>query len=106
MLLFHKMGTIIDLIGLSEVFFPRSYGHDTASTIVVTGTEKRKEIIGVIQSLPRPHNNIFYKYYVLGMQFKAIAATCNQGESWATTNHGRGLAIVKKILDQMEVTNE
>lgn len=67
---------------------------------------KRKEIIGVIQSLPRPHNNIFYKRYVLGMQFKAIAATCQQGESWATTNHGRGLLLVKQILDQMEVTNE
>lgn len=67
---------------------------------------KRKEIIGVIQSLPRPHNNIFYKRYVLGMQFKEISITCHKGESWASTMHGRGLAIVKKILDQMEVTNE
>ena len=45
MLLFHKMGTLIDLIGLSEVFFPRTDGHNTAAAIVVTGTEKCKEIV-------------------------------------------------------------
>ena len=67
---------------------------------------KRKEIIGVIQRLPRPHSNIFYKRYVLGMQFKEIAATCHKQESWATTNHGRGLILVKQILDNTEVENE
>lgn len=67
---------------------------------------ERKEIIGVIERLPRSYNNIFYKRYVFDMRFKEIAAMSGQQESWATTNHGRGLAMVSKILDQMEVQHE
>ena len=45
MLLFHKMGTLIDLIGLTEIFFPRADGHYTATAIMVTGTKKGKELV-------------------------------------------------------------
>lgn len=67
---------------------------------------ERKEIIHTIKSLPVPYSDILYKRYVLGMQFKAIAATRNMGESWASTNHGRALNMVKVILDNMEVQHE
>ena len=45
MLLFHKMGTLIDLIGLSKIFFPAADAYDAAAAIVVTGTEEGKEIV-------------------------------------------------------------
>ena len=58
MLLFHKMGTLIDLIGLSKIFFPAADAYDAAAAIVVTGTEEGKEIVfttaesSIFQCLP------------------------------------------------------
>lgn len=64
---------------------------------------KRKEIIDVIQSLPAPYSDILYKRYVFGMRHKEIAAASpDMTESNVTTAHGRGLQMVKNILDKME----
>lgn len=65
--------------------------------------EERREIVKVITSLPAPESGVLYKKYVLGMDYYKIADTFNnKSYSWATSVHGRGLQMVKKILDEME----
>lgn len=65
--------------------------------------EERKEIVNVIMSLPAPENGVLYKKYVLGMDYyKIVDAIGEKSYSWATSVHGRGLQMVKKILDEME----
>ena len=69
--------------------------------------EERKEIVNVIKSLPAPESGVLYKKYVLGMDYYKIAdAFNNKSYSWATSVHGSGLQMVKKVLDEMEVENE
>lgn len=64
---------------------------------------KRKEIVDVIQGLPAPYSDVLYKRYVFGMRHKEIAAaSSDMTESNVTTAHGRGLQMVKKILDRRE----
>lgn len=69
--------------------------------------EERNEIVSVIKSLPNPESGVLYKKYVLGIDYNKIAEKMgDKSYSWATSIHGSGLQMVKKILDEMEVEYE
>ena len=70
--------------------------------------EERKEIVDVIKRLPAPESGVLYKKYVLGMDYYKIIDKTDSSKSysWATSIHGSGLQMVKKILDEMEVESE
>jgi hypothetical protein len=64
---------------------------------------ERQEIINDIKSLPSPECGILFKKYVLGMDYYDILDRMNNKKytySWATTIHGNGLQLIKKILDE------
>ncbi len=64
--------------------------------------EERKEIISLIEQLPKSYYDVLHMLYVQGLSFKEIAFECNKSESWATTVHGRALKALQKILDERE----
>ena len=63
----------------------------------------RQEIINDIKSLPSPECGVLFKKYVLGMDYYDILDCMSNKKlsySWATTIHGNGLNLIKKMLDE------
>lgn len=62
---------------------------------------QRKDIIKDIEHLTANECNVLYKVYVLQMDLKEVASSCDgKSYSWATTVHGRGLQSIQRIIDE------
>ena len=59
----------------------------------------QNEIIKKIAQLKEPEYYVLHSVYILGMQFKEVAASKNKSVSWATSLHGTALANLQQILD-------
>lgn len=57
------------------------------------------EIVRKIAQLKEPEYYVLHSVYILGMQFKEVAASKNKSVSWATSWHGTALANLQQILD-------
>lgn len=60
----------------------------------------KKEIMHTIESLPGTEYDVLHKIYIQGLEFTEIAERQSKSYSWVTTVHGRGLALVQKIIDE------
>lgn len=60
------------------------------------------EIRKTIQQLKEPEYDVLHKVYILGMEFKEVAAAKGKSVSWATSMHGNGLKSLQQILDKKE----
>lgn len=59
----------------------------------------QNEIVRKIAQLKEPEYYVLHSVYILGMQFKEVAASKNKSVSWATSLHGTALANLQAILD-------
>lgn len=59
----------------------------------------QNDIIKKISQLKEPEYYVLHSVYILGMQFKEVAASKNKSVSWATSWHGTALANLQQILD-------
>lgn len=59
----------------------------------------QEEIIRKISQLEEDEYTVLHGVYILGMQYKEIAANENKSISWATSMHGTGLSNLQRILD-------
>ena len=57
------------------------------------------DIIRKIAQLKEPEYYVLHSVYILGMQFKEVAARRKMSVSWATSWHGTALANLQQILD-------
>ena len=64
-------------------------------------TEKRKNIISVIEQLNTTEYDLLHKIYVQGIALQDAADACGNSYSWVTTTHGRALKQVQIILNNM-----
>ena len=67
---------------------------------LVALTEKRKDILDTIKSLPYDKRNVLHKRYVQDKSFDEISLMCDKSRSWVTSIHGRALQDVQNILDE------
>lgn len=61
--------------------------------------EIQNEIVRKIAQLKESEYYVLHSIYILGKQFKEVAASKNKSVSWATSLHGTALANLQQILD-------
>lgn len=64
--------------------------------------QKKKDVISVIEQLPAARYDLLHKIYIQFMTLKAAAIACGMSYTSATTEHGRALQQVQKILNERE----
>lgn len=64
--------------------------------------DKKREILSVIEQLKPERYDLLHAIYVQFQTLEEAAQTMGKSYSWATTNHGRALKDVQKILDKKE----
>lgn len=62
----------------------------------------KREIISVIEQLDAISYDILHKVYIQFKRLDEVAEEYEKTYSWVTTQHGRALAQVQKIIDRME----
>lgn len=68
--------------------------------------DTRKEVISTIEQLKPSEYDVLHKIYVQNKDFQEIATAKKMSYSWVTSKHGRALASLQKILDEMEKNEE
>ena len=66
---------------------------------IAEAKEIQNEIVRKITQLKEPEYYVLHSVYILGMQFKEVAASKNKSVSWATSLHGTALANLQQLLD-------
>lgn len=68
---------------------------------IAEAMEIQNKIIRKISQLKEPEYYVLHSVYVLGKQYKEVAASRNppKSTSWATSTHGTALLNLQKILD-------
>lgn len=66
---------------------------------IAEAREIQNEIIRMIAQLKESEYYVLHSIYILGKQFKEVAANKNKSISWATSLHGTALANLQTILD-------
>lgn len=66
---------------------------------IAEAREIQNEIIRKIAQLKESEYYVLHSIYILGKQFKEVAASKNKSISWATSLHGTALANLQTILD-------
>ena len=66
---------------------------------IAEAKEIQDDIIRKISRLTEPEYYVLHSVYILGMQFKEVAARRKMSVSWATSWHGTALANLQQILD-------
>ena len=64
-------------------------------------TRKRRELIATIEKLPVAEYDLLYRRYVQGKDLYTIADELGKSYSSVTTLHGRALANVQKIINEV-----
>jgi DNA-directed RNA polymerase specialized sigma subunit len=61
----------------------------------------QNEIVRKIAQLPEPEYYVLHGVYILGKQYKQVAASRNppMSKSWATSVHGNALVHLQRLLD-------
>lgn len=59
----------------------------------------QNEIVRTIAKLDESEYTVLHGVYILGKQYKEIAASENKSVSWATSLHGTALANLQQLLD-------
>ncbi len=57
------------------------------------------DIVRTIARLKEPEYTVLHGVYILGKQYKEIAASENKSVSWATSLHGTALKHLQQLLD-------
>lgn len=68
--------------------------------------EKKKEIIGVIETLNADEYDLLHKVYVQGLTLGEAAYACDKSQTSISTLHGRALKKVQDLIDEREKRNE
>ena len=66
---------------------------------IAEAREIQNEIVRTIAQLKESEYYVLHSVYILGMQFKEIAASKEKSVSWATSLHGTALTNLQVILD-------
>lgn len=66
---------------------------------IAEAREIQNEIIHKIAQLKESEYYVLHSIYILGKQFKEVAASKNKSVSWATSLHGTALANLQQLLD-------
>ena len=66
---------------------------------IAAAKEIQNEIVRKIAQLKEQEYYVLHCVYILGMQFKEVAASKNKSVSWATSLHGTALSNLQQILD-------
>lgn len=66
---------------------------------IAEAREIQNEIIRKIAQLKEAEYYVLHSIYILGKQFKEVAASKSKSISWATSLHGTALANLQMILD-------
>lgn len=66
---------------------------------IAESNEIQDNIVRTIARLKKSEYIVLHGYYILGKQFKEIAASNGKSTSWATSLHGTALNSLQKILD-------
>lgn len=66
---------------------------------IAEAREIQNEIVRTIAQLKESEYYVLHCVYILGMQFKEIAASKEKSVSWATSLHGTALTNLQAILD-------
>ena len=61
--------------------------------------EIQNEIVRTIAKLDESEYTVLHGVYILGKQYKEIAASENKSVSWATSMHGTALVSLQQLLD-------
>lgn len=61
----------------------------------------KREVNGIIETLHMDEYDVLHKIYFQFMTFDEVAEVKNRSKSWATTVHGRALANVQQVLDEL-----
>lgn len=69
---------------------------------IAEAEEILREIRKTIQQLKEPEYAVLHNVYILGMEFKEVAAAKGKSVSWVTSTHGNGLKNLQQILDKKE----
>lgn len=66
---------------------------------IAEAREIQNEIIRNIAQLKESEYYVLHSIYILGKQFKEVAASKNKSISWVTSLHGKALVKLQAILD-------
>lgn len=68
---------------------------------IAEAREIQNKIVRKISQLKEPEYYVLHGVYILGKQYKEVAASRNppKSTSWATSTHGTALVNLQKILD-------
>lgn len=66
---------------------------------IAEAKEIQNKIVRTIARLKKPEYCVLHGIYILGKQFKEVAANENKSVSWATSLHGTALESLQAILD-------
>ncbi len=66
---------------------------------IAEAREIQNKIVRTIARLKKHENCVLHGFYILGLQFKEIAAKEGKSVSWATSTHGTALESLQAILD-------
>lgn len=63
--------------------------------------DKKKEIIATIELLPKPiEYDMLHRLYIQKQTLQEVADHYHKEYGWATTNHGRAIQSLKKVLNR------
>ena len=71
---------------------------------IAEAKEIQNEIVRKIAQLEESEYAVLHGVYILGNQFKEVAANENKSVSWATSVHGTALESLQAILDAENTT--
>ena len=66
---------------------------------IAEAREIQNEIVCKIAQLKESEYYVLHGIYILGKQFKEVAASKNKSVSWATSLHGTALVNLQQLLD-------
>ena len=60
--------------------------------------EVEKEVLSVIELLPKVEYDVLHKLYILGWTPQQVMEWCDRSESWVSSTKGQGVKLVQDIL--------
>lgn len=92
-----KMANAIDTYCDIETEIKQGINHEVAEALAI-----QSEIKKTIKQLKEAEYDVLHKVYILGMEYKEVAAAKKKSVSWATSMHGNALTSLQHILDARE----
>lgn len=91
------MANAIDTYCDIETEIKQGINHEVAEALAI-----QSEIKKTIKQLKEAEYDVLHKVYILGMEYKEVAAAKKKSVSWATSMHGNALTSLQHILDARE----